>query len=96
MQKRDIVYLVIIFVLLVGLVLSIFSVLSLKSDIDRENKVKENQNDLQNHAGLSAAYLQAGERLKAVEALEIAIGLFPEFKEQGEYYVNEIRAGRNP
>jgi len=33
---------------------------------------------------------------EAIEELQIAIALNPEFKDQGEYYINEIQAGRNP
>ena len=45
---------------------------------------------------LAAAYLNAGERSEAVAALREAIALNPEFTAQGEYYIAEIEAGRNP
>jgi len=40
--------------------------------------------------------MQIGERQKAIEQLEKVIEIEPKFKQQGEYYINQIRAGRNP
>lgn len=48
------------------------------------------------HISLAAAYLKNGERQKAISELETAIKLNSNFKDQGEYYINEIKAGRNP
>jgi len=48
------------------------------------------------HVSLAAAYIGTGERTKAVQELQKAIELNPEFKDQGQYYINEIQAGRNP
>jgi len=50
----------------------------------------------QYYISLAATHLQLEERPEAIKALEKAIGLSPEFKEQGEFYINEIKAGRNP
>jgi len=50
----------------------------------------------QYHISLAAAYLGAGQRSAAVAELKKAITLDPSFKDQGEYYINEILAGRNP
>jgi len=58
--------------------------------------ILKNPNNAQLHVNLAATYLQLGERENAVKELEKAIELEPKFKEQGEYYINEIRAGRNP
>ena len=44
----------------------------------------------------AAIYLNLGNRSQAIKELEDAIILDPDFKEQGEYYISEIRAGRNP
>lgn len=52
--------------------------------------------NLQHRITLTAAYLEAGRREEAVQTLEEIIRLKPDFKEQGEYYINEIKAGRNP
>lgn len=49
-----------------------------------------------NYIGLGATYLNMGQRAKSIEAIQKAIDLDLSFKEQGEYYIREIRAGRNP
>ena len=58
--------------------------------------IEKNPNNAQYYVSLAATYLQIGQRDKAIESLEKAIELEPRFKEQGEYYINEIKAGRNP
>ena len=58
--------------------------------------VDENPNNAQNHISLAAAYLANGERSQAVKELEMAILLEGAFREQGEYLIGEIKAGRNP
>ncbi|MFH0804181.1 MAG: O-antigen ligase family protein [Candidatus Zambryskibacteria bacterium] len=50
----------------------------------------------QHYITLTAAYLQDNRRQEAVQTLEELIKLEPSFKERGEYYINEIKAGRNP
>jgi tetratricopeptide (TPR) repeat protein len=45
---------------------------------------------------LGAAYLRANQRTDSIAALQKAIDLNPDFKAQGEYYIQEIKAGRNP
>ena len=45
---------------------------------------------------LAAAYLAAGERQNALKELEESARLNPDLKERVEYYIKEIRAGRNP
>ncbi len=45
---------------------------------------------------LAAAYLQANRRAEAVTVIREIIKENPSFKEQGEYYIKEIEAGRNP
>jgi tetratricopeptide (TPR) repeat protein len=45
---------------------------------------------------LAAAYLMAGRRQDAVNVLQQMIKDDPTFKERGEYFINEIKAGRNP
>lgn len=52
--------------------------------------------NLQHRITLTAAYLQMGRRADAVAVLQEMIRLEPSFKEKGEYYISEIRAGRNP
>jgi O-antigen ligase/Flp pilus assembly protein TadD len=58
--------------------------------------IAEEPDNAQLHVSLAATYLQLGERQNAIKELEKAIELEPQFKEQGEYYINEIKAGRNP
>lgn len=45
---------------------------------------------------LAATYLEAGRRSEAISTLEKVIDLDPNFREMGEYYIREIRAGRTP
>ena len=45
---------------------------------------------------LAAVYLALGERSRSIAELQKAIELNPEFKAQGERFIEEIRAGRNP
>lgn len=58
--------------------------------------IAKNPANAQNHISLAATYLQLGERENAIKELQKTIELNPQFKEQGEYYINEIKAGRNP
>ncbi len=55
-----------------------------------------NNSSTQNRITLAAVYLQSNMRNKAIEVLEEIIEIDPTFKEQGEYYIKEIREGRNP
>lgn len=71
--------------------------------IDNYSRVKEiwqeiikTEDTAQNHVSLAASYLKLEERENAVKELEKAIELNPEFKQQGEYFINEIKSGRNP
>lgn len=59
-------------------------------------RVAADPNNFDSKVQLAAAYLNAGERAQAIVALREAIELNPEFKAQGEYYIAEIEAGRNP
>lgn len=61
-----------------------------------QKRIKIEPNNPQNFISLAAAHLQLNQRAKAVEALRRAIELKPDFKEQGEFYIREIQAGRNP
>ncbi len=60
---------------------------------DRVEKVPSN---IQFRLSLAASYLENNERWKAIKEIEGAIETNPDFKEQGQYYINEIQAGRNP
>ena len=61
-----------------------------------EKFVEKNPNNAQYRVRLAAAYIKLGKREAAIGQLRKAIELQPDFKKQGEYYINEIRAGRNP
>ncbi len=52
--------------------------------------------NLQHRITLAAAYLNAARRQEAISAIEEIIKIDPTFKERGDYYISEIRAGRNP
>ena len=58
-------------------------------------RVKQNP-VAKNYIGLGATYLTMGQRVKSIETIQKAIELDSSFKEQGEYFIKEIRAGRNP
>ncbi|MDP2933163.1 MAG: tetratricopeptide repeat protein, partial [bacterium] len=58
--------------------------------------IEKEPNNAQLHVSLAATYLQLGDRINAVKELEKAAELNPGFKQQAEYYINEIKAGRNP
>jgi O-antigen ligase/tetratricopeptide (TPR) repeat protein len=45
---------------------------------------------------LAAAYLLANRRGEAIQILQQMIAADPSFKEQGEYFIKEIQAGRTP
>ncbi|MDP3726492.1 MAG: O-antigen ligase family protein [bacterium] len=61
-----------------------------------EGYVKQKPESLQAHMSLASVYIESKNRLKAVAILEQAVLRFPEFKEQGEFFIREIKAGRNP
>jgi len=58
--------------------------------------IDKNPTNIQYRLNLAAVYLQAGYRTKSIEQLEKAIEAIPDFKKQGEFYISEIKAGRNP
>lgn len=59
-------------------------------------RIRLEPSNMQHRITLTAAYLQIGRRGDAVATLQEMIRLDPSFKEKGEYYINEIKAGRNP
>ena len=61
-----------------------------------KERVRLQPQKMEHRITLTAAYLQAGRRGEAVQILEEMIKLDPSFKEKGEYYISEIKAGRNP
>ena len=61
-----------------------------------ELSIEKNPENPQFHVSLAAAYLQVGRRQNAISEIQKAIDLDPNFKDQGEFYIKEIQAGRNP
>ncbi len=61
----------------------------------KERLAKDPENP-QLHLSLAAAYLLVNDRKNAIAEIEKIIKLDPTFKEQGDYYIKEIKAGRNP
>lgn len=51
---------------------------------------------LENMINLASVYLASGMRTSAINTLKDAIDQNPSFKDSGQYYINEIEAGRNP
>ncbi|MBI2022983.1 O-antigen ligase family protein [Candidatus Giovannonibacteria bacterium] len=58
--------------------------------------IEQEPNNSQYRVNLAATYLNLGDRLNAIKSIEEAIKLNPSFKEQGEQYIKDIRAGKNP
>lgn len=59
-------------------------------------RIANNPANIEYRITLAAAYLQAGNREAAISVIQEIIKINPSFKERGEYYINEIKAGRNP
>ncbi len=59
-------------------------------------RLARDPNNVQNHVSMAAAFLFAEDRKNAVLELRKAIELNPDFKAQGEIFIKEIQAGRNP
>lgn len=61
-----------------------------------EIALKDDPDNAQIHLSLGASYLQIGRRQDAIDEIQKAIDLDESLKKQGEFYIKEIRAGRNP
>ena len=59
-------------------------------------RVEKDSNNAQNRLGLAAAYLELNQRANSIKEIQAVIQLDPNFKEQGEFLIREIQAGRNP
>jgi tetratricopeptide (TPR) repeat protein len=62
----------------------------------RKKELESSPNDQRLELALAAAYLKAGKRDDAVSVIQRVMSRDPSFKTQGAYYIDEIRAGRNP
>ena len=59
-------------------------------------RIEEAPNNIQNYLSRAAVLLEVNRRNDAIADIERAIELDPNFKAQGEFYINEIQEGRNP
>ncbi|MDO8555507.1 MAG: O-antigen ligase family protein [bacterium] len=58
--------------------------------------IAQEPNNAQYHVSLAATYLQLKEKEQAIKELQIAVQINPSFKTQADYFISDIRAGRNP
>lgn len=58
--------------------------------------IKAEPQKLQYRLNLAATYMELGQSQEAIKELQKAIEINPQFKELGERFISEIRAGRNP
>jgi len=58
--------------------------------------IEQSPDNLQYRMSLGATYLGGGMRQEAIAEIQKAIEVNPAFKEQGEFFIKEIQAGRNP
>jgi len=61
-----------------------------------EIAIERGPDSAQNHIFLGAAYLELDKRQMAINEIQKAIDLDEGFREQGEFFIQEIKAGRNP
>lgn len=67
-----------------------------KKDEEVKKILSDRPDDFNLRITLAAVYLQTGKKTLAVKTLREIIAKNPDFKDQGEYYIKEIEAGRNP
>lgn len=61
-----------------------------------EMAVKNSPDDPNLRLKLAAAYSEIGQNEKAIKELQKVIELQPSFKQQGEYYIDQIKQGKKP
>lgn len=59
-------------------------------------RISRDPKNVQHRITLAAVYLGQNRRQEAIYAIQEAVNIDPNFKETGEFYINEIKAGRNP
>ncbi len=59
-------------------------------------RVQANPTNAQYYLGLAAAYLGVSDRPSAIAAIQKAVSLDPTLKAQGDSYISQIQAGKNP
>jgi len=58
-----------------------------------QHRIKEEPNDFQAWVSLAATYLELGNRSEAVKTIQTAIAVNPEFKEDGQRFIEQIQNG---
>lgn len=61
-----------------------------------EGRLAESPDNPRYHIDLASVYLEMGRRSDAISKIREAIALDASFKDQGEYFIKEIEAGRTP
>jgi O-antigen ligase/Tfp pilus assembly protein PilF len=61
-----------------------------------KKQVEADPKNPQLHVSLAAAYLKVNDRKNAIKEIQEAIKIEPAFKAQGESFIKEIQAGRDP
>jgi O-antigen ligase/tetratricopeptide (TPR) repeat protein len=61
-----------------------------------EKKLADGGDDPQTRLRLAAAYLEMGKTTESLAEIQKIINAHPDFKQQGEYYMTQIRAGKKP
>jgi len=59
-------------------------------------RIAQNPQSIDDRMSLVGAYLKVEDRKSAVDVIREIISINPQFKDQGEVYIKEIEAGRNP
>lgn len=59
-----------------------------------QKRIEKDPSVAQSYISLASVYLESGDRARAVETLEVLAKLFPQYKDQAEGYIKEIREGR--
>lgn len=61
-----------------------------------QKKLQEGGDDPQMRLRLAAAYLEMGKKTESLAEIQKIIDTHPDFKQQGEFYMSQIRAGKKP
>jgi O-antigen ligase/thioredoxin-like negative regulator of GroEL len=61
-----------------------------------QNKLSGGADDPQLRLRLAAAYLEVGKKNESLAEIQGIIDAHPDFKAQGEFYMNQIKAGKKP
>ncbi len=59
-------------------------------------RIENGADTVDNNVSLAVAYLKIGNRARSIEVLKRVAGRDPQYKQQMEYFIGEIEAGRDP